>query len=79
MQKAGQKKLKTMEHAAVFRRKIIFKEWEHKMMRLKIEEKIEQIRLIEKTKVFYLKNIFMLFTHTYVNLDNKRSPNVVKV
>lgn len=50
-QKAGYKKLKTMENAAVFRRKIIYKEWEHQVLRMKIEEKREFIRFIEKCKV----------------------------
>lgn len=40
-----------MENAAVFRRQIIFKEWEHNVLRMKIEEKKEAIRIIEKTKI----------------------------
>lgn len=51
IKKAGMKKLKTMENAAVFRRKIIFKEWEHKVLRMKIAEKKDAINAIEKIKV----------------------------
>lgn len=40
-----------MEKAALFRRKIIHKEWEHKVLKLKIEEKKNFIKLIEKCKV----------------------------
>lgn len=50
-QKAGAKKLKTMENAAVFRRKITFKEWEHRVLRLKIEEKRIAIKCIQRCKV----------------------------
>lgn len=42
-----------MENAAIFRRQIIFKEWEHKVLRMKIEEKKETIRVIDNTKVIY--------------------------
>lgn len=51
IKKAGMKKLKTMENAAIFRRKIIFKEWEHKVLRMKMAEKKDTINAIEKTKV----------------------------
>lgn len=48
------KKLKTMENAAVFRRKIIFQEWEHNVLRKKIEEKKETIKYMEKFKVLHM-------------------------
>lgn len=45
------KKLKTMENAAIFRRKITFIEWEHLVLRLKIEEKQVAIKCIQRSKI----------------------------
>lgn len=49
-----------MENAAVFRRKIIFQEWEHKVLRMKIAEKKEAIKYIEKFKVYLGHKIFLI-------------------
>lgn len=40
-----------MEHAARFRRKIIYKEWEHKLLRMTIEDMQNYMKTIEKVKV----------------------------
>lgn len=50
-QKAGAKKLATMRMAAIFRRKIIRKEWEHRVLRLQIAEKRAAIKCIQRTKI----------------------------
>lgn len=57
MQKAGNKKLRVMESAAVFRRKIIHKEWQHKTLRIKMRNKQDAIKCIEKCKVSVRNNI----------------------
>lgn len=51
LQKAGEKKLATMRMAAIFRRKIIRKEWEHRVLRLQIAEKRAAIKCIQRTKI----------------------------
>lgn len=42
-----------MQHAAMFRRKIILKEWEHEVLRTRIREKQMHIKCIQKTKVSF--------------------------
>ncbi|XP_037027792.1 cilia- and flagella-associated protein 43 [Bradysia coprophila] len=51
IRKAGNKKLRVMESAAVFRRKIIHKEWQHKTLRIKMRNKEDAIKCIEKCKI----------------------------
>lgn len=59
------KKIKAMQNAAVFRRKIICKEWEWEVLKMKIEEKEQFIKLIEKCKVsLYFK--FCTIMHSKV-------------
>lgn len=50
-QKAGLKKLKSMKNLAEFRRKIITKEWEHKVLKLKVRDLREHVKTIEKCKI----------------------------
>lgn len=45
------RKLKTMQHAAKFRRKIIFKEWEHQVLKLTVSDMQEFKRSIQKSKI----------------------------
>ncbi|CRL02421.1 CLUMA_CG015140, isoform A [Clunio marinus] len=49
--KAGMKKLRALENAAMFRRKISMKEWEHKVLKLKVCELKEFVKTIEKCKI----------------------------
>lgn len=51
IQKAGQKKLKAMTNAAVFRRKIIIKEWDHKVLRLTVRDMKDFVQVIDKCKI----------------------------
>ncbi|XP_058814019.1 cilia- and flagella-associated protein 43 isoform X2 [Topomyia yanbarensis] len=51
IKRAGAKKLKAMINAAMFRRRIISLEWEHKALRLKIRDMKDQIKMIEKCKI----------------------------
>ncbi|XP_055586101.1 cilia- and flagella-associated protein 43 isoform X2 [Uranotaenia lowii] len=51
IKRAGAKKLKAMVNAALFRRKIIAKEWDHQAMRLKIRDMNDQIKMVEKCKI----------------------------
>jgi hypothetical protein len=51
IKKAGTKKLKAMKNSAEFRRKIITKEWEHKVLKLKVRDLKEQVKTIEKCKI----------------------------
>lgn len=51
IQKAGQKKLKAMINAAIFRRKIIIKEWEHKVLRLTVRDMKDFVQVIDKCKI----------------------------
>lgn len=48
---AGMKKLKTMENAAIFRRKIIYQEWEHHVLRMTVKDMRDSIKMIEKCKI----------------------------
>lgn len=50
-QKAGMKKLRALENAAMFRRKITMKEWEHKVLKLKVRDLKEFVKTIEKCKI----------------------------
>lgn len=45
------KKLRTMQHAAKFRRKIISKEWEHKVLKLTVADLEDFRKTIEKCKI----------------------------
>lgn len=51
IQKAGLKKLKAMNNAAVFRRKIISKEWEHKMLRMTVRDMRDFVQVVDKCKI----------------------------
>ncbi|KAH8408058.1 hypothetical protein KR222_002621 [Zaprionus bogoriensis] len=48
---AGNKKIKAMQRVAVFRRQVIFKEWEHKLYRANIAYLKYMLEAIEKCKV----------------------------
>uniref|UniRef100_A0A336L9U7 Cilia- and flagella-associated protein 43 n=1 Tax=Culicoides sonorensis TaxID=179676 RepID=A0A336L9U7_CULSO len=51
IQKAGHKKLKAMMNAAIFRRKIITKEWEHRVLRLTVRDMKDFVQVIDKCKI----------------------------
>ncbi|XP_011179270.2 cilia- and flagella-associated protein 43 [Zeugodacus cucurbitae] len=51
IKKAGAKKLRTMQRLAVFRRQVLYKEWEHKMYRANIDYLKYMLEVIEKCKV----------------------------
>ncbi|XP_053698844.1 cilia- and flagella-associated protein 43 [Sabethes cyaneus] len=51
IKRAGAKKLKAMANAALFRRKIIIQEWEHRALMLRIRDLRDQIKLIEKCRI----------------------------
>ncbi|CAD6991161.1 unnamed protein product [Ceratitis capitata] len=51
IKKAGAKKLRTMQRLAVFRRQVLYKEWEHKMYRANIDYLKYMLQVIEKCKV----------------------------
>jgi hypothetical protein len=50
-QKAGMKKLRALENSAMFRRKITMKEWEHKVLKMKVHDLREFVKTIEKCKI----------------------------
>jgi len=50
-QDAGNKKIKAMQRVAVFRRQVIFKEWEHKLYKANIAYLKYMLDAIEKCKV----------------------------
>lgn len=45
------KKLRALENSAMFRRKITMKEWEHKVLKLKVRDLREFVKTIEKCKI----------------------------
>lgn len=45
------KKLRALENSAMFRRKISMKEWEHKVLKLKVADLNEFVKTIEKCKI----------------------------
>lgn len=51
IKKAGLKKLRALSNAAMFRRKITMKEWEHKVLKLKVRDLKEFVKTIEKCKI----------------------------
>ncbi|XP_059620690.1 cilia- and flagella-associated protein 43-like, partial [Phlebotomus argentipes] len=51
IKKSGQKKLVAMSNAAVFRRKLIHKEWEHRVLKMTIRDMKDFVRVIEKCKI----------------------------
>ncbi|XP_053962555.1 uncharacterized protein LOC128866081 [Anastrepha ludens] len=51
IKKAGAKKLRTMQRLAIFRRQVLYKEWEHKMYRANIDYLKYMLEVIEKCKV----------------------------
>ncbi|XP_050319622.1 cilia- and flagella-associated protein 43 isoform X1 [Bactrocera neohumeralis] len=51
IKKAGAKKLRTMQRLAVFRRQVLYKEWEHKMYRANIDYLKYMLEVVEKCKV----------------------------
>ncbi|KAH8379596.1 hypothetical protein KR009_005910 [Drosophila setifemur] len=51
IQDAGNKKIKAMQRVAVFRRQVIFKEWEHKLYKANIAYLKYMLDAIEKCKV----------------------------
>ncbi|XP_041674140.1 uncharacterized protein LOC108113827 [Drosophila eugracilis] len=51
IQEAGNKKIKAMQRVAVFRRQVIFKEWEHKLYKANIAYLKYMLDAIEKCKV----------------------------
>ena len=59
IKKAGMKKILAMENAAQFRRKIISQEWEHKVLKLRIRDVRDQIKVIEKCKITKEVQLFL--------------------
>lgn len=51
-QEAGKKKLKVMQKAAIFRRHVQCQEWKHKVLKMKIEDMNNFIKIIDKCKVW---------------------------
>lgn len=51
IKKAGLKKLAAMKHAAIFRRKVIVKEYEHKILKMTVRDLKDFINTIEKCAV----------------------------
>ncbi|KAK6635255.1 hypothetical protein RUM44_000506 [Polyplax serrata] len=51
IQRMGQQKIKAMQKAANFRKGIIYKEWEHKKLRMEIEDLKSQLDTVEKLQV----------------------------
>ncbi|XP_034656512.1 uncharacterized protein LOC117893853 [Drosophila subobscura] len=51
IQDAGNKKIKAMQRVAIFRRQVIFKEWEHKLQKANIAYLKYMLDAIEKCKV----------------------------
>lgn len=45
------KKLRALTNAAMFRRKITLKEWEHRVLKLKVRDLKEFVKTIEKCKI----------------------------
>uniref|UniRef100_A0A182PAH6 Cilia- and flagella-associated protein 43 n=1 Tax=Anopheles epiroticus TaxID=199890 RepID=A0A182PAH6_9DIPT len=51
IRRAGTKKLNAMVNAALFRRKIIFQEWEHRALKLQLRDLRDQLATVEKCKI----------------------------
>lgn len=78
LQKAGEIKIKTMTRSAIFRRKIIYKEWEHKMLQMEVKNMQDYLSIIEKCKVLSLDNPYKLPKIKLYISGNKGSPNVLE-
>lgn len=74
IKKAGNNKLKTIQQNMAFRRRIIVTEWDHKRLRMTINDLIEQMNDINATKllrdmqVLFSSNIVVLFPQ--LNIGN---------
>ncbi|XP_050088798.1 cilia- and flagella-associated protein 43 [Anopheles aquasalis] len=51
IRRAGAKKLNAMVNAALFRRKIIYQEWEHRALKLQLRDLRDQLTTVEKCKI----------------------------
>ncbi|ETN66971.1 hypothetical protein AND_001235 [Anopheles darlingi] len=51
IRRAGAKKLNAMVNAALFRRKIIYQEWEHRALKLQLRDLRDQLATVEKCKI----------------------------
>ncbi|XP_053673195.1 cilia- and flagella-associated protein 43 [Anopheles nili] len=51
IRRAGTKKLNAMVNAALFRRKIIYQEWEHRALKLQLRDLRDQLATVEKCKI----------------------------
>uniref|UniRef100_A0AAG5CTR8 Cilia- and flagella-associated protein 43 n=1 Tax=Anopheles atroparvus TaxID=41427 RepID=A0AAG5CTR8_ANOAO len=51
IRRAGAKKLNAMVNAAMFRRKIIYQEWEHRALKLQLRDLRDQLATVEKCKI----------------------------
>ncbi|XP_052868126.1 cilia- and flagella-associated protein 43 [Anopheles cruzii] len=51
IKRAGAKKLNAMMNAALFRRKIIYQEWEHRALKLQLRDLRDQLATVEKCKI----------------------------
>ncbi|XP_058119891.1 cilia- and flagella-associated protein 43 [Anopheles ziemanni] len=51
IRRAGSKKLNAMVNAAMFRRKIIYQEWEHRALKLQLRDLRDQLATVEKCKI----------------------------
>lgn len=49
----GLQKIKAMQKAANFRKGIIYKEWEHKKLRMEIEDLKNKLYTVEKLQVIF--------------------------
>ncbi|XP_055377896.1 cilia- and flagella-associated protein 43 [Condylostylus longicornis] len=53
IKKTGQKKLKTMYRLAVFRRKVLMKEWEHTALQMSVQDLKDFLNVVEHTNVTF--------------------------
>nr|CAD7603417.1 unnamed protein product [Timema genevievae] len=76
IKKAGQRKLRTMHETTNFRRGILCKEWEHKKLRMEIEDLKEHLHTLEGIKV--TKDIQMYLRRQAQGLPQDKTTSLEK-
>lgn len=61
IQNAGEQKVRAMEKACEFRKGIIYKEWEHQKLRLRVEDLKAQLDALEHVHVTVFTNVFIFY------------------
>ena len=63
----GLQKIKAMRKAANFRKGIIYNEWEHKKLKMEIEDLKDKLETVQKFKVFTKKYKYKYYYYYFIS------------